>query len=124
MQCLAGLRPGLVCYAGGSVETLRRYYSGKYENLLSLAQTYKALKLRQCILPFVDSVYILKVDVSIVKAHRLKPAGLLTDAVNVEMHVWSRVEQTLFRFIRQKHFNYLNPKSQKISLHDIMFQTF
>lgn len=100
MQCLAGLRPGLVCYAGGSVETLRRYYSGKYENLLSLAQTYKALKLRQCILPFVDSIYILKVDASIVKAHRLKPTGLLAEAVNVEMHVWSKVEQTLFRFIR------------------------
>lgn len=51
-------------------------------------QTYKALKLRQCILPFVDSIYILKVDVSIVKAHRLKPTGLLAEAVNVEMHVF------------------------------------
>lgn len=87
-------------------------------------QTYKALKLRQCILPFVDSIYILKVDVSIVKAHRLKPTGLLAEAVNVEMHVWSRVEQTLFPFIRQKRFNCFNPKSQPISLHDILFQTF
>ncbi len=114
---------GFVCDAGGSVETRRRYYRGKYENLLSLAQTYKALKLRQCILPFVDSIYILKVDVSIVKADRLKLTGLLAEAVNVEMHVWSRVEQTLFQFIKQKPFHFLNPKNQPIYLHYILFQT-
>lgn len=87
---------GLVCYIGGSVETLRRYCTGKYESLPSFAQTYKALKLRLCIFPFEVSVYIPKVDVSIVKAHRLKPTGLLAEAVNVR----SRIGQTLCQLIR------------------------
>lgn len=70
---------------------LRRYCSGKYENLPFFVQAYEALKLGPCILQFEFSAYILKVDVSIVKAHRVKPTrllhGLFAEAVNMEMHV-------------------------------------
>lgn len=54
---------------------------------LFFAQAHEALKLGLCILPFEVSAHILKVDVPIVKAHRLKPMRLLAEAVNMEMHV-------------------------------------
>jgi len=70
------------------VETLLQW---QIENLPFSAQAYETLKLGPCILPFEFSAYILKVDVSIVKAHRVKPTrllhGLLAEAVNMESHV-------------------------------------
>lgn len=84
---LAGFRLGLVCYTGGSVEIWDVIAVANMKTCLFFAQAHEALKLGPCILPFEVSAHILKVDVSIVKAHRLKPTCFLAEAVNMEMHV-------------------------------------